>query len=260
MPGNTFVSLRFLKRLDVYKREKPYWLFVGKPSMVEQAEITNVQLETVQNVPVHDVRNDGETYTLDEHGFQFVTYDPEPVDFSDEASVREVYVPQVEKIIHDHVPLAHRIHIFDWRIRRQMTPEEMDKLLSAAQIQDRTVVLAPSETVHTDTTEFSLLKRVRSEFPNEADELLSGRVRMINFWRPLCTTVHDWPLLVCDGSNTPSDILVAVDQVARNFVGDIYYAHYSPALNWFYMSLMGTTEGVLFKNWDTASGVPSKRK
>jgi len=30
-----------------------------------------------------------------------------------------------------------------------------------------------------DTTEFTLLKRVRTELPHEAEELLKGRVQMI---------------------------------------------------------------------------------
>ena len=52
--------------------------------------------------------------------------------------------------------------------------------------------------------------------------------------------------------------LIAVDQIGRQFVGDIYYAVYDAAYKWYYQSNMGIHEGVLFKSWDTAESVSSK--
>lgn len=54
------------------------------------------------------------------------------------------------------------------------------------------------------------------------------------------------------------DKLVAVDQVSRNFVGDVFYATYDPENKWYYQSNMGAHEGVLFKSWDTSPRVKSK--
>ncbi|KAL8358302.1 hypothetical protein RB601_009626 [Gaeumannomyces tritici] len=263
MPAEVSVSLEFIKRLELYEREKPYWLFVGKPDHLDDSKLTNVELEVVPGIPAHDVRNDGHSYTLDEHGFQFVTHQQSFSDFDDEEAIRTHYLPQVEEVIRQNVPYAKRVLLFDWRLRRQMSEEEGNALLSANQIQQRSQILAPSQTVHTDVTEFSLLKRVKVELPEEADELVKGRVQMVklpinSFWRPIRHPAHNWPLFVCDGRSVGTGSLVAVDQITRSFVGDIYYAHHDPAFQWYYMSSMGLDEGVLFKSWDTGTTAPSK--
>lgn len=113
MPGDAVVQLRFLEPLDKYQHEKPYRLFVGKP---DEADITNVSLETISNIPVHDVRGEEEKYELDEHGFQFVTYDPEFTAFHDEQQIEFQYLPQVKQMILEKVPYAEKVFVFDWRV------------------------------------------------------------------------------------------------------------------------------------------------
>ena len=41
--------------------------------------------------------------------------------------------------------------------------------------------------------------RVREHLPDEADELLKGRVQVINLWRPIRGPVRDTPLAMLDG-------------------------------------------------------------
>ncbi|KAF5228607.1 hypothetical protein FAUST_10975 [Fusarium austroamericanum] len=260
MPGDTVADLCFIKDLQLYKREKPYLLFVGKPASAEHEKHTNVELETVSNVPVHDVRGRQHEYTIDEHGFQFVTHQQMFSDFDNENLISQHYLREVEKVISKNIPYANRVLVFDWRLRKQMTTAEANETISPSQLDDRLLLLAPSQTVHSDTTEFSLLKRVKHELPEEADDLLKGRVQLINFWRPLYHEVQNWPLFVCDGQTTPLENLVPVDQVTRSFVGDINYATYSDCYRWYYMSGMRTDEGVLFKSWDTKKGGGAKSK
>ena len=54
--------------------------------------------------------------------------------------------------------------------------------------------------------------------------------------------------------------LVAVDQVSRRVVADVYYAMHDPGYQWYYQSLMGPDEGVLFKSWDNAEKVSARSK
>ena len=98
MAGDMTVQLQFLKRLDIYQREKPYWLFVGKPGDVPDAKITHVEMEAVSGIPVHDTSNSEGTYNLDTHGFQFVTHSQTFEAFDDEKRIEEEYIPQVDKI------------------------------------------------------------------------------------------------------------------------------------------------------------------
>ncbi|CAG7972134.1 unnamed protein product [Penicillium salamii] len=145
------------------------------------------------------------------------------------------------------------VFIFDWRIRRELDldPATSDELISPAQLQDRNFVLAPTTGVHADATEYTTSKRVKIHFPDEAEDFLRSRVQMINFWRPIRNTVKNWPLILCDGRTAPLEKLVAVDQVTRQFVGDVLYANHDPSYKWYYQSEMAQEEGVLFKSWDT---------
>lgn len=56
------------------------------------------------------------------------------------------------------------------------------------------------------------------------------------------------------------DKLVAVDQVSRRVVADVYYAMHDPCYQWYYQSSMGPDEGVLFKSWDNAEKVLARSK
>jgi len=249
-------QLGFIQDLDLYAKEKPYWLFIGKPRDKLDVEPTNVKLDTVRDIPLHDVRGKESQYNLEQHGFKFIKNHHTFKQFHDQDQIVADYLPQVEELIKRHVPYAEKIHIYDWRIRQELVGD--DTLISANQIQDRKTILAPSSTVHTDSTEFSLLKRVEIFLPDEAQELLKGRVQMINFWRPVDDPVYNWPLVICDGRTVIKDKLVAVDQVSRQFVADVYYANYDPSYQWYYQSSMRPDEGVLFKSWDTAANVTAK--
>ncbi|KAJ0336351.1 hypothetical protein COL922a_008051 [Colletotrichum nupharicola] len=92
------VDLEYIKPLELYKSQKPYWLFVGKPAGV-QDQITNVELELASKVPVHDFLK---------HGQDFKSFDNEDL-------IQSQYLPQVEKVLYDAIPYATRVHIFDWR-------------------------------------------------------------------------------------------------------------------------------------------------
>jgi hypothetical protein len=119
MNQSTTIQLQFLKRLDIYEHQKPYWLFVAKPENVPDAKLTNVEMESVPGIPVHDVRHSEEDYRIDTHGFQFVSHDQTFHDFDDESLVQEEYVPQVEKLIKSCIPNAEKVFVFDWRVSLQ---------------------------------------------------------------------------------------------------------------------------------------------
>ncbi|KAK3988948.1 hypothetical protein QBC44DRAFT_397215 [Cladorrhinum sp. PSN332] len=252
----TTARCTFLRPLDLYKTAKPYWLFIGKPDHARDIETTNVETE-IREVNVSDVRGREDGFVLDEHGFQFIKHDIAFQAFDDQARIVSEYLPRVERVIKDCIPHVTRTLVYDWRLRKEIARDD-PQFVSPNQVQDREFLLAPSVIVHADLTEFTLLKRVRAELPEEADELMKGRIQMINFWKPLYDEVKNWPLIVSDARTVSMDKLVAVDQVSRRFVGDVYYATYDPDNKWYYQSCMATDEGVLFKSWDTSPDVSHK--
>jgi hypothetical protein len=54
---------------------------------------------------------------------------------------------------------------------------------------------------------------VREHLPDEAEELLQGRVQVINLWRPIRGPLRDSPLAVCDVTTVAADDLVASDLI-----------------------------------------------
>ena len=88
---------------------------------------------------------------------------------------RHVYYPAVEAFLRATLR-ADRVVIFDHTVRRRV--EGAADIRGAGPRQ-------PATRVHVDQTDVSGANRVREHLPDEADELLKGRVQVINLWRPI---------------------------------------------------------------------------
>jgi hypothetical protein len=109
----------------------------------------------------------------------------------------------------------------------------------------------PVARVHVDHTAKSGPQRVRDLIPDEAEELLKGRVQIINLWRPIRGPLLDSPLAVCDARTVKSGELVASDLVYPNRVGETYSVKYNPDHQWFYVPRMTADEALLLKCFDS---------
>src|SRR5216684_2397842 len=152
------------------------------------------------SLPIHDVRPISEMVSLDREGFALVRQNSSVEDFYDEEEVRSVYYPEAERLIKTATG-ADRVLVFDHTVRKRVQ--------GAA---DRDGGLRqPVARVHVDHTGKSGLQRVRDLIPDEADELLKGRVQIINLWRPIRGPLLDSPLAVCDARTVKPNELVAAE-------------------------------------------------
>src|SRR4029078_11489577 len=110
-------------------------------------------------------------------------------DFYDEAEIKRVYYPAVEAFMRATLK-ADRVLIFDHTVRKRV--EGAADIRGAGPRQ-------PATRVHVDQTDISRANRVREHLPEEADELLKGRVQVINVWRPIRGPLRDAPLAMADG-------------------------------------------------------------
>jgi hypothetical protein len=94
---------------------------------------------------------------------------------------------------------------------------------------------------------------VRDLLPGEADELLRGRVQVINVWRPIRGPLKDTPLAVCDASTVKPEQLVPSDLVYKDRVGETYGVTFDPRHRWFYAPDMQTDEALLLKCYDSST-------
>jgi hypothetical protein len=192
------------------------------------------------SLAIHDIRPISETVSLDLEGFALVRQKSSVKDFYDEDEIKNVYYPEAERLIKAATG-ADRVFIFDHTVRKRVQG-----------VADRDGGLRqPVARVHVDHTEKSGPQRVRDLIPGEAEELLKGRVQIINLWRPIRGPLLDSPLAVCDARTVKSDELVASDLVYPNRVGETYSVKYNPDHQWFYVPRMTADEALLLKCFDS---------
>lgn len=189
-----------------------------------------------QTVQVNDLRGHESDFTLDNNAFQALpnvasamSYD----DWKSDETITKVYYPEVEKLVLDSVPGSNRVYLFDHTIRR---PDHNR---------------APVLRAHIDQTAKSTEARVRHHLPEEADELLKGRYRIINIWRPLNGPVQAHPLAVADSATVRDEDLVGVEHRYPDRTGETAAVAYNKEQKWYYWSGMKNNERLFLKCYDS---------
>ncbi|KAL2222706.1 hypothetical protein M432DRAFT_635346 [Thermoascus aurantiacus ATCC 26904] len=201
--------------------------------------------EALHKVQLTDIRGREDEYTLDRDAFQVLRNVPSATTyetFNSDDDIQRVYYPEVEKLLLDTVPGAHRVIIFDHTIRRENP---------AAHRQ-------PVNRAHVDQTAKAAEARVRLHVPDpaEAEELLKGRYRIINVWRPINGVVQSCPLAFASAESVDHDAdLVPIEHRYPHRTGETMGVKYNPAQRWYYWSGMGNDERLLLKCSDTQEGV-----
>lgn len=198
---------------------------------------------------IHDLRPVADRLSLDLQGFALAEHRTSVRDFWDDDEVRRVYYPEAERFI-KQITGADRVFIFDHLQRRRV---------SGLADRSRGAPRQPATRVHVDHTARSGPQRVRDLLGDEAEELLRGRVQVINVWRPIRDEpLRDAPLAVCDSRTVKSDDLVPSDLVYRDRVGETYSVRYNPEHTWYYVPEMRRDEALLLKIADTRTDIPAR--
>ena len=196
----------------------------------------------MQEVAIHNGRNRADEFSLDREGFTLVHQSTKISDFYDDAQISSVYEDEVKALVKRETG-ATRVEIFDHTRRAVSEDTRKAKLIRE-----------PASTVHNDYTASSAPKRLRDHFahaPEEGEKLLKRRFAVVNVWRSISGTVHNSPLALCDaGSVGPGD-LVPVTRKARDRIGQIQMALYSPGQRWYYFPRMTMDEALLIKTFDS---------
>jgi hypothetical protein len=187
-----------------------------------------------QEVKLNDLRDFEQAFTLDQNAFQIYENIPSNEHaFTDDAQIKEVYYPEVEKFLLDNVEGAQRVVLFDHTIRRPTGNRN------------------PVTRVHIDQTPFSAQERVKLHVPEDAEALLQGRYRIINVWRPLNGPVMGFPLAVADSQTTEDDDLVKIEHRYPTRNGQTAAVRYNAGQKWYYFSGMKNEDRLLLKCYDS---------
>jgi hypothetical protein len=207
----------------------------------DAGEVSSNMTPEPHRVPIRDMRPIAAEVELDRQGFALVEQHTAVRDFWDDDEVRRVYYPEAERFIAEKTG-ASRVFIFD-HLQRRRVPGATRRAPG--------VPPQPATRVHVDHTSRSGPQRVRDLLPDEAEELLKGRVQVINLWRPIRGPLLDSPLAVCDARTVDPADLVPSDLVYRERVGETYSVTYNPAHEWYYVPEMRREQALLLKIADT---------
>jgi hypothetical protein len=220
---------------------------IGKPRTYAldppPGEPKSTALPEPHQVAIFDGRTVSNSFSLDREGFALVRHPTAVRDFFDDKEIRQVYYPAAEAFIKATLR-ADRVVIFDHTVRRRVE--------GAADLRDAGP-RQPATRVHVDQTDISGANRVREHLPLEADELLKGRVQVINLWRPIRGPLRDTPLALCDAASVAANDLVASDLIYPNRNGETYSVKFNPGHRWFYFPEMTADEALLLKCYDSAT-------
>ncbi|KAK1836109.1 hypothetical protein QBC39DRAFT_367498 [Podospora conica] len=246
----------FLQWQPSYTTHKPYEILVPLPATTTPVPRSNLVFEP-HTVPVADARGREASFALDSHGFALLRHPAgAAADLKDRAAVAGAYVPEMEAFLRGHLGGDVETFCFDFRLRESIHPDEFCK--RTVNLEDGFDPLLPATHPHIDQTTQGAIRRVRRHMGDRADELLKGRIRIINIWRPLAP-VRSWPLALCDARTVAPSDLVKCDIVRRRYVGETYFGRFSPEQRWWYLSGMTREEVVLVKVYDSDADVLASR-
>ncbi|KAL7799255.1 hypothetical protein V8C37DRAFT_367186 [Trichoderma ceciliae] len=210
--------------------------------------------ETFQNRPIashkvtiRDVAGEEDKYTLDKSGFQIHRHTSTEKDFADDEQIKASYYAETEQLLKD-VTGASKVFIFDHTIRRQSP----DSGATAAALR------GPVQRVHIDQSYAASLSRVPYHLPEEAEELVKGRVQIINVWRPIKQIQRD-PLAVAEADSVAEEDLVPVALIYPTRNGETLSVRYNEGHRWFYKSGLSPEEVLLIKCFDSKTDGRARR-
>lgn len=197
--------------------------------------------DVVRDTVIHDLRGHESEFGLDRDAFQVIQDVPvsSEVDFVDDESIEKNYYPEIKQLLLDNIPGSNHVYIFDHTVRRS----------------DPNAKRGPVNRVHIDQTAKSVAKRVRRYFPDEADELLKKRYRLINVWRPLNKKpVEASPLGFASSSTLRSEDVIPIEhRYPDGYTGETAAIKYNPDQKWYYLSGMTGSERLLLECFDSES-------
>jgi hypothetical protein len=199
----------------------------------------------LREVAIADLRGRRSAATLSTTGFELFDHRTEVTDFTSEAQLGQVYLPEAKAMIG---ALTGAPKLFAtppvWRLNERKTP--LDNAGPARSV-------PPVRLVHADYMRDEFYRFARLHLQHAGDDgqterWLAGRCASFTVWRVLSPPPHDCPLAFIDRRTmAPTDL---VEGLAADF-GTVFCT-WSARHRWGYFSDMTRDEVVVFLNFDSA--------
>lgn len=226
-----------------------YIVDTGKPPVTivdwpEMEHLANPPQYEEKEVTIRDGRPLKDNFKLDTHGFAFVDHRTKVTDFTVEAQRKDIYDREIQELIRKHSG-ASEVVVFDHTLR--IGDEATRTAINAR---------APVRGVHNDYTENSAPRRLRDVLGDaEAEKRMQKRYAIIQVWRPIRGNVYADPLAISDGRSIPREGFILQQRRYPNRTAETYHISYNPSHEWFYFPEMTRDEALVFKVFDSNTGV-----
>ncbi|KAI1391820.1 uncharacterized protein F4822DRAFT_388518 [Hypoxylon trugodes] len=245
------ICLPYLKKDDLYLTEKPYNtdFAVGH---IPGADESNHRFD-YQNLLITDAQSSRRNFNLDRHGFCFLqgTTSVTPNTADDDEYIKEVYFPEIERILHKALPGYERIDYLDHlvRIRDESFPKKPGSITAAAQ---------PAALPHSDFSRHGGFLAMEQFFPGQKKYFENRDFDLINVWRVLRGPNNDWPLAVCDYESIDmKEDTIECDVIHEQSVGENTLLFKNPKHKWYYLSRQGIDDLIVFRNMSSKDQRPA---
>ncbi|KAK9778647.1 hypothetical protein SCAR479_04669 [Seiridium cardinale] len=232
VPRTTSFLLFFANHPD-HPQEKPYVSKIPPPSNTGRSQL-NFGGQYHQ-VMLTDISGHEKKFTLDIDGFEYV---PGAYQGSTDNFDVPTYIESMSTWLKEYLG-GSEVFVFDYTMRHEQS--RIQNLKGFSDVARR---------VHCDQTPRSSIGRIKLHMGSRADELLKGRCRMINIWRPLVPVVKTYPLAACSYKTTVPESLVAVDVVFPHFAEEAFEILPSAEARWYFRSDMTWRDVALLKVFD----------
>lgn len=117
-PQDRQAVFNYLLWNPVYETEKPFQIFSDIPPESPDQRKDNLIFSPGPPETVHDVRNRGDHFTLDENGFEYIRHKTQvsDVDMYIKERVQNAYLPECARLLKSVLSGADEVHVFDWRV------------------------------------------------------------------------------------------------------------------------------------------------
>ena len=189
------------------------------------------------SVDISDIRGREDSFTLSDDAFAALKSIPSDatIDWESDDDIKAKYYPEVESLVRSNVPAAEKVVIFDHTIR----------------LADPKAYRMPVLRAHVDQTPYSAAQRVRR---HASEDLLKGRYRIINVWRPISSgPVASYPLAFVSGKSADKDDIVPIQHVYPDgYTGEHAGVKFNQRQKWYYWSGMTGDERLLLQCFDSS--------
>ncbi|KAL4969859.1 uncharacterized protein BDV14DRAFT_163767 [Aspergillus stella-maris] len=263
MATDVQARLTYLEWQPEYKATRPYKIsqYVGRRKRKKQAggseKTTNLVFREAEPETIKDVRGltGDPPFCLDRNGFAYVPCPPPALtkawEYSDPWRIQKIYLPECEDILKSQVEGADEVMIFDWKIRKQKSAKE--RRTRNPNLQGFAKQIHIDTVLTRDPVGTPIMERIRNHIPPASHYLLSGRIQLINLWRPISGPIEDHPMAVCDRGTLDTSKLIETDMIRGEYTGTMLYPQSEPisTCQWYYMSRQDVEDVLLFKGFDT---------